>query len=135
METNASKRHVLIVDDNLELADPFKRLLEAHGYEVTVASNGVLALKHILHKPVDAIVCDLKMPQLEGDIFFTTVKRLNPTLANRFIFITGMADDPHFQTFVATVKAPVLRKPVPIEKLLEALNGVLKSGTVGSRTE
>jgi CheY-like chemotaxis protein len=129
METNAGKCHVLIVDDNLELADTFKQLLEAHGYDVTVAANGVLALKHILHKPVDAIVCDLKMPQLEGDMFFTTVKRLNPTLANRFIFITGMADDPHFQAFVATVKAPVLRKPVPIGKLLEALSGVLKSGT------
>ena len=127
METNASKRHVLIVEDNLELAATFKELLDAHGFDVMVASNGVLALKHILHKPVDAIVCDLKMPQLEGDMFFTTVERLNPALARRFIFITGMADDPHFQKFVANVKAPLLRKPVPLGKLLEALNGVLQN--------
>jgi CheY-like chemotaxis protein len=126
METNAGKRHVLIVDDNLELADTFKQLLEVHGYDVTVTSNGVLALKHILHRTVDAVVCDLKMPQLEGDMFFTTVERLNPALARRFIFITGVADDPHFQKFIAHVKAPLLRKPVPVEKLLEALNSVLQ---------
>ena len=125
METNTSKRHVLIVDDNLELADTFKHLLEAHGFEVTVVSNGVLALKHTLHKSVDAVLCDLKMPQLEGDMFFSTVERLNPALARRFIFITGMADDPHFEKFVATVKAPLLRKPVRIEQLLAALNSVL----------
>lgn len=125
METNARAHHVLIVDDNLELAGTFKQLLEAHGFEVTVVSNGVLALKYTLHKPVDAVLCDLKMPQLEGDMFFNTVARLNPALAGRFIFITGMADDPHFEKFVATVKAPLLRKPVGIEELLAALNRVL----------
>ena len=128
METNAGKRHVLIVDDNLELADTFQQLLEANGYEVTVAANGELALKQLLHRTVDAVVCDLKMPQLEGDMFFTAVERLAPALTWRFVFITGMADDPHFQKFVATVKAPVLRKPVPIEKLLKVLDDVLKSG-------
>lgn len=126
METNASKPRVLIVDDNLELAATFKELLDAHGFDPMVASNGVLALKLILHDTVDAVICDLKMPQLEGDMFFTAVQRLNPALARRFIFITGMADDPHFQKFVANVKAPLLRKPVPLEKLLEALNGVLQ---------
>ena len=125
METNASKHHVLIVDDNLELADTFKHLLDAHGFDATVVSNGVLALKYTLHKPVDAVVCDLRMPQLEGDMFFNTVERLNPALAKRFIFITGMADDPHFEQFVATVKAPVLLKPVAIGQLLAALNNVL----------
>ena len=125
METNARKRHVLIVDDNLELAETLKHLLEEYQYEATVASNGVLGLKHALHKPVDAVVCDLQMPQLEGDMFFSTVERLNPALAKRFVFITGMADDPHFQKFVTTVKAPLLRKPVAIEQLLAALKQVL----------
>ena len=130
MATNSGtrrKRHVLIVDDNLELAETFEQLLEAHDFEVTVASNGVLALKHTLHKEVDAVVCDLKMPQLEGDMFFATVERLKPALAKRFVFITGLADDPHFQRFIADVGAPVLRKPVAIQTLLEALNRVLEA--------
>lgn len=125
MATNANQRHVLIVDDNLELAESYRHLLEARGFEITVASNGVLALKHILHKPVDAVLCDLKMPQLEGDLFFNTVERVNPALARRFVFITGRADDPHFEKFVATVRVPVLRKPVAVEQILAALQAVL----------
>ncbi|MSU58141.1 MAG: response regulator [Pedosphaera sp.] len=119
------KHNVLLVDDNLQLAETLRQLLEAHGFDATVVSNGVLALKHILHKPVDVVVCDLRMPQLEGDMFYSTVERVNPELAKRFVFITGMAEDPHFEKFVMTVKAPVLRKPVPIETLLAAVKGLL----------
>lgn len=125
MAINATRRHILIVDDNLELAENFRHLLEEHQFEITVVSNGVLALKHILHKPVDAVLCDLKMPQLEGDLFFNTVERVDPALARRFVFVTGQADDPHFEKFVATVKAPVLRKPVAFEHLLSTLKAVL----------
>jgi CheY-like chemotaxis protein len=125
MTTNAKRPNILIVDDNLELAESFRHLLEGQGWEVTIASNGVLALKHILHKPVDVVLCDLKMPQLEGDLFFNTVERVEPALARRFVFVTGKADDPHFERFVATVKAPVLRKPVPFEQLLVAVRAVL----------
>lgn len=129
MEPNAdtpSKRSVLIVDDNLQLAQTLRDLLSSHGFEVVVVSNGVLGLKHVLHKSVDAIICDLQMPQLEGDMFFNTVQRVNPEMAKKFIFITGMADDPHFQKFIATVNAPVLRKPVAVETLLEAIDSLPK---------
>jgi CheY-like chemotaxis protein len=119
-----SKRSVLVVDDNLQLAQTLRELLTAHGFEVIVVSNGVLGLKHILHKPVDVIICDLQMPQLEGDMFYTAVERVSPELTKRFIFITGMADDPHFQKFISTVNAPVLRKPVAIETLLDAISSL-----------
>jgi len=124
-ETAPRKRHVLIVEDELELAQAYKQLLEEHHYDVSTAPNGVLALKQILRKEVDAIVCDLKMPQLEGDLFYATVERTKPYLAQRFIFITGYADDPKYQPFLKQVKSPVLRKPVPIEKLLEELDKLL----------
>ncbi len=128
METKASeprKKHVLIVDDNLELAQSYKLLLEAHNYGVSTAPNGVLALRHILRKEVDAIVCDLKMPQMEGDMFYTTVERTKPHLRQRFIFMTGFADDPKFQPFLNQVQSPVLRKPVPIDKLIQELEKLL----------
>ena len=119
------KRHVLVVDDNLELAQTCQRLFEEHGYIASVAPNGVLALKTLLVTDVDAIVCDLKMPQLEGDMFYVTVQRVKPHLCDRFVFITGMAADSKFQTFIKQVAAPVLFKPVPFEKLLQAVESVL----------
>ena len=119
------RRHVLVVDDNLELAQTCQRLFEEHGYVASVASNGVLALKILLQADVDAVVCDLKMPQLEGDMFYVTVRRVKPHLSDRFIFITGMGDDPKFRTFIKQVAAPVFFKPVPFGELLQAVQSVL----------
>lgn len=129
METQANvprKRHVLIVDDDARLADFFKRLLELHGYDAQVASDGKLALKHVLEQPTDAVLCDLQMPLLEGDLFYATVERVKPSLARRFIFITGLTEDPHFHSFVTTVDAPVLQKPVPMEKLVAVVENIVQ---------
>jgi CheY-like chemotaxis protein len=130
METSTSaprKRHVLIVDDNTQLAWFFQEILKRHGYDSTVLADGATAVKFVMTQQTDAVICDLQMPQLEGDLFYATVERTQPALARRFIFITGVADDARFQKFVSTVDAPVLRKPVPVEKLLEALNRVLQN--------
>jgi len=128
-EIAPGKKCVLIVDDNVELAQYFKHLLEAHDYEVSMVSDSFLALKHILHQQVDVVVCDLKMPQLAGDMFYATIDGVNPELRHRFVFITGEAEDPKFQTFVGKVEAPVLRKPVPIGQLLLALERVLEQAS------
>ncbi len=115
------KRHIVIVDDNAELSWFFQEILKLHGYEATVFNHPVPALKHVLAQHTDVIICDLQMPELDGDLFYATVERAQPALAQRFIFVTGVADEERFQTFTKTVEAPVLRKPVSVEKLLEEI--------------
>ena len=119
------KRHVLIVEDNLQLATSYKEILEIQGYEVSLAPDGAEALKHVLVNHTDAIICDLQMPKLEGDLFYATVERIQPSLARRFVFVTGMAGNEHFQKFIATVDAPVLRKPVLVTALLAEVARVM----------
>jgi CheY-like chemotaxis protein len=121
-------KHLLVVDDNLDLAHTYRALFESQGYTVTLAANGVLALKFLLENAVDAIVCDLCMPQLEGDMFHLTVQRVRPELAGRFVFITGNEGNPRFETFLRKVGCPVLYKPVSADKLLETLGGVFARG-------
>jgi len=121
------KKSVLVVDDDLELTLIFQELLEACGYQVFTASDGILALKQVLYQDVDAILCDLRMPGLEGDLFFSAVERAKPQLCRRFIFITGAADDPKYSAFLNQVKAPVLHKPVKAATLLEALQKLLEA--------
>jgi two-component system, cell cycle sensor histidine kinase and response regulator CckA len=121
METNNGsprRRHVVIVDDNAGLAWFFSEILKLHGYAATVLTDGKLALKFVLSQPADAIICDLQMPELDGDLFYATVERTNPGLLRRFIFVTGVAAEERFRKFVSTVEAPVLRKPVAVETLL-----------------
>ena len=118
------RKHVLVVDDNLELAQTYQELFQQHGYEVSIAANGVQGLKLILANPVDAILCDLSMPQLEGDMFHLTVQRVRPELGRRFIFVTGNLGNPKFDEFLQKVGCPVLYKPVSVDKLLEVLSGL-----------
>jgi CheY-like chemotaxis protein len=119
-----TQKHILVVDDNVELAQTYQELFEAHGYKASIAANGVLALKLLLNAEFDAILCDLSMPQLEGDMFYLTVERVRPQLARRFVFVTGNAGNPKYEAFLKNVECPVLYKPVSIDKLLEALRGV-----------
>jgi CheY-like chemotaxis protein len=120
-----NNKHVLVVDDDIELALMFQSLLEVHDYQATTAANGVQALKQLRESEVDAILCDLSMPELSGDLFYDEVGRVRPHLLKRFIFITGNADDPLYETFLRRVKAPVLAKPVSLERLLEELKALL----------
>jgi CheY-like chemotaxis protein len=123
--TAAAKKRVLIVEDDLELAQIYEALLEGFDYDVTTATDGVLALKRILAQDMDAILCDLRMPELDGDLFYKAVERNKPHLCDRFVFITGAAEDPKYSSFLKQVKAPVLRKPVHPAKLMEEVRRLL----------
>ena len=118
-------RHILVVDDDIELALTFQALLQAHDYRASTAENGAQALKLVMNSDVDAILCDLNMPELPGDLFYLEVGRVRPQLLKRFIFVTANADNPLYETFLKSVKAPVLAKPASIKCLLEKLNAVL----------
>ena len=120
-------KHVLVVDDDLELALMYESLLQMRGYRVSTASNGAHALKVVMNNQVDAILCDLHMPELAGDLFYFEVGRAKPHLLKRFVFITGNAENPLYQSFLRNVKAPVLHKPVSFERLSEQLQAVLQS--------
>jgi CheY-like chemotaxis protein len=120
-------KHVLVVDDDIEFALTYQALLQVHGYRVSTATDGSQALKLVLNSNVDAILCDLRMPELTGDLFYVEVARARPHLLRRFIFVTGYADDPIYETFLKNVKAPVLCKPISIDHLLGKLRAVLGS--------
>jgi CheY-like chemotaxis protein len=123
----AQKKRVLIVEDDLDLLRIYENLLGGFQYEVSTATDGVLALKRIFAGDVDAILCDLKMPELDGDLFYAAVERAKPHLCNRFIFITGAGDDPKYHLFLSQMKSPVLRKPVHPAALLQELRKLLGS--------
>jgi len=121
----ARPRHVLLVDDNAELAQTYRELLEAFDYWVTTAGNGQEALKFLGANEVDAIVCDLSMPHMEGDEFYEAARRARPEVARRFIFLTGHMNNPRFDPFLKRENLRVLYKPVPMHNLLEALKTLL----------
>lgn len=119
-------KHVLLVDDDAEMAAALKALLEANDFMVSWASNGVDALKVVMDLEVDAVLCDLMMPKMPGDMFYLAVERVKPQVCQRFIFITGYENHPKFGPFLKNIQAVVLYKPVTMGKLMGTLNVLFK---------
>jgi len=118
LDGTPQKKHVLIVDDEVQLAWSLKETLEAKGYEATIVPDGALALKFVLQHRLDAVVCDLQTSRVEGDLLYATIERSHPLLAPRFVFLVGPDDHPQFQKFIDSVELPVLHKPVAMDVLL-----------------
>ncbi len=125
MDLETKNKHLLLVDDDLILALTYQELLEANGYEVSTAGNGREALKVLGNAHVDAIICDLSMPELSGDLFYQEVGRAHPELRKRFVFLTANADNPLYENFLKSIAAPVVAKPATVERVLEKLRPLL----------
>jgi DNA-binding NtrC family response regulator len=110
------RRHVLIVDDDISLAWPFKESLERLGYDATIVPDGALALKFVSEHTLDVIVCDLQAFHLDGDLLYAAIERSCPSLAQRFVFISGQED--RFEKFATAAELPVLHKPVAVDTLV-----------------
>jgi DNA-binding response OmpR family regulator len=120
------RKQVLVLEDDLELTLVLKEVLHAHSFQVITAKDGVEGLKHVLAGDFDAILCDLLMPNLPGDMFYLAVQRVRPHLAKRFIFMTGHRADPKWDAFARKVGALILWKPFQMSDLIDALHGVIR---------
>jgi DNA-binding response OmpR family regulator len=119
-------KNILLVDDDTELAEALKALLESHNFVVTVVENGAEALREVQDFNFDVIICDMLMPKMAGDMFYLAVKKTRPALAERFLFVTGHADNPKVDGFLKSIDALVLFKPVPSDELLRMISLVLQ---------
>ena len=117
--------NLLLVDDEDDFTTMMRAILQASGYIVTVVNNAADGIKKVMERDFDAIVCDMMIPGLPGDLFFRAVERTKPHLAKRFIIITGHKEDPKIEAFLQQVKLPVLFKPFNSPDLLAALARLL----------
>ncbi len=63
---NAAAGHILVVDDSITTRTLEKNILEASGYQVTTAVNGLEALKRLQEQVIDLVVSDVQMPHMDG---------------------------------------------------------------------
>jgi DNA-binding response OmpR family regulator len=111
-------RAILLVDDDKQLASALQWILADENFLVDVAFDGEEAMLKVEAHEYDAVVCDLMMPRLRGDEFYLKAKRIRPTLADRFIFITGFATDPKIAPFLNANNIKYLVKPFPVQGLI-----------------
>ena len=122
---------VLFVDDERALCAGMEAFAQMRGFAVATAGDGAAALAAVHDRSFDAVVCDLRMPGMDGLAFHRELARERPGLARRTVFITGEWDAAAARR-LAAARQPTLAKPFTFERLEEALAAVLRGGPVSS---
>src|SRR5262245_24278779 len=104
-------KRILVVEDDPDQTLVLRDFLESYFYNITIFSNGVDAVKAIMESDYEAILCDVVMPKMAGDMFYYAVQRVKPALCERFIFITGHQENLRVKEFLNRVGGLVLMKP------------------------
>jgi len=112
---------ILVVDDEAALAAAVTDALRDAGYVVERAADGEEALARVRAQQFDLVICDLKMPRLDGQSFYRTLDEANPGLAHRVIFVTGDVAGTDAETFLKESGCRFLAKPFRLGDLLQAV--------------
>jgi PAS domain S-box-containing protein len=116
---------VLVVEDEAALATAVIDALRDAGYTVDYAADGEQALLKVGEQAFDAVVCDLKMPRLDGKAFYRALAAAAPVLARHVIFVTGDVAGTDAEQFLAESGCRWLAKPFRLADLLRAVKETL----------
>jgi PAS domain S-box-containing protein len=121
-------QRVLVVDDEPEIAGLLRTLLEGAGYDVATAESGAVALEMLGEVRFDAIVSDLRMPDVDGAALWRELNAHHPAMARRLLFVTGDALSPGARRFVADSGCASLDKPFSRADLLTQVQALIRGG-------
>jgi DNA-binding response OmpR family regulator len=122
----SAPKTILIVDDDRELVDGLRALLERQGYKVITAGDGVQGKNTIYNQKPDLVILDMMMHRMGGYPVLEHFK--DKPDAPPFIMITANEGSRHkaYAEFLGVVD--YIRKPFATERLLEAVNKVFQTG-------
>ena len=115
---------ILVVDDNPAMADTLADILEVKGFIVHAAASGAEALEILREQPVDILLTDVKIPNMNGLELFQKARKLCPQLIT--IFMTAYSADELIQQGMAEGVKTVLTKPLEINFMLHLFSAYKK---------
>ena len=115
---------ILIVDDEAEIAETLREILQRHGYETEVAESGLGALERLEAQPYDIVLSDLRMPGLDGPGLYRRIRERYPSLVCRVAFITGDTLSADIQSFLNEAQVPCLEKPFTTEDVVRLIQSM-----------
>ncbi|HEY8383082.1 MAG TPA: PAS domain-containing protein [Microvirga sp.] len=118
---------ILLVEDEDPVRAVNARALSARGYTVLEAASGVEALQIIEERgsPVDLVVSDVVMPEMDGPTLLGELRKLYPDL--KVIFVSGYAEDAFKKNLPEGEEFNFLPKPFSLRQLVETVKQVIAS--------
>ncbi len=111
------KKNILIVDDDENMGDTLKDILELEGYEVELARSGEESLELAKRRSYDCFLLDIKMPGMNGIDALKALKGIhkNP----KVIVMTGFSQSDYDRQAKEEGASFLLQKPLDMENLLK----------------
>ncbi len=110
---------ILVADDDRNLVNLVRAMLDEAGHEVVVAHSGLAAAELIERENFDLVVLDVLMPGMSGDALADLLHSLRPHVP--VLLMTGDSGD----QFVRSAQLPRLRRPFSEQELVEAVSALL----------
>ena len=117
---------VLVVDDEEIVRLVLTEMLDRLGMSVITAADGIEALeifKDYPH-PIDVVIFDLSMPEMQGDELFYAIRQLNPEV--KLILSSGLLDDVTVEELSEQGLNGYLPKPYTIDQIAALMDDVLR---------
>ncbi len=112
---------ILVVDDEASVRVSLQRYLAGRGHEVETTSSGREALGRLREGRFDAVIVDMRMPDVSGEELYRELQTTDPGHADRIIFTTGQLVDEQVRTFLASTGRPCVPKPFEFAAFDQAL--------------
>ena len=124
---------ILIIDDEKSIRKTLTEILSYEGYKIDEAADGEEGLKKFKEKTYDLVLCDIKMPKLDGIEFLEKAKQVNPDVP--IIIISGHGN---IETAVEAVKKGAydyISKPPDLNRMLITLRNAMDKTTLVAETK
>jgi CheY-like chemotaxis protein len=126
LTTDARRACILVVDDEPLVAALMADTLGLEGYEVETAKNGREALERIAARSYEAILSNLRMPELDGVGLYRKLEQQHRSLLLRLAFVSGTTEPPQYASFLEQTGATVLSKPFGVADLHRLVQRLLQ---------
>jgi DNA-binding NtrC family response regulator len=115
---------VLLVDDEKDFVETLAKRLRKRGLDVLSASGGAQAVEIVRNEPLDVVVLDVKMPDMDGIETLGQIKKAGPCV--EVIMLTGHADVEVALTGMELGAFDYLMKPADIDELTYKIQDAYK---------
>jgi nitrogen regulation protein NR(I) len=127
----AEPSRILLVDDDDDFASSLTAVLEAHGYDVTHATNGVEGTQMAQAQPFDLVLTDFRMPQMGGMEVLQNIKAARPQTP--IILMTAFSTTDRAIEATKAGAFDYLMKPFDPPELLATINRALSAANAAAR--
>ena len=117
-------QRALVADDEGPVRTLLQRQLTRRGFAVDLAPDGRIAAQLLERNHYDVVLCDVQMPHLGGLALYEQLRRQQPEVLERFVFISGDILNSQLHTFSDSSNIPLLSKPFGAAKLDEVLDQI-----------